>query len=432
MNEIVKKVKNNNFLIYVIGLSIMIFTIVLIRAATSAITWDEAYTYIAYAKNFSIKELIDIGSNLANNHILNTVMIAIIDKLCNIPYNEFIIRLPNIIMLIFYFIGSYMISRDEKHKYLLFTGLVLNYYVMEFFGLARGYGMATSFTIWMCYFFKKASKNDYDDKNIFISVIFGLLACYSNTISILSLFAICLIYLMQLIRKKETIKFIKRNIIKIIPIAILLIYIVIFHFIVTGSDKPVFGGTGEAKGLTIIGFLEKNFVWMFVENSGINIVVSIIGIIFIIVSILFFRKEILKRPFFSVILALIIALIVPSMILGKPYPIERCLIPLWPLVVLGIVDIYSLWTDKMNIKISKIVTGCIIFVLIFAFVIRINIKETRTWKNNYPVRDIAYQALFEQRTLTPEEYEENKGYFGLEFYRQKILEQYNFDIVPKQ
>lgn len=432
MREIAKKVKNNNFLIYVIGLSLVIFTIVLIRAVTSAITWDEAYTYIAYVKNFNMQQLIDISSNLANNHILNTLMITIMDKLCNIPYNEFIIRLPNIIMLIFYFIGSYMISKDEKHKYLLFSGLVLNYYVMEFFGLARGYGIAASFVIWMCYFFKKASINNYDDKNIFISVIFGLLACYSNTISILALFVICLIYLIQLIRKKETLTFIKRNIIKIIPIAIFLIYIVVFHFIVTGSDKPVFGGTGEAKGLTIIGFLEKNFIWMFVENSIINIVVSVIGVIFIIVSTVFFRKKILERPFFCAILALIVTLILPSMILGKPYPIERCLIPLWPLVVLGIVDIYSLWTNKMNIKISKIITGIILFSLIMLFAIRINVKETRTWKNNYPVRDIVYQALAEGRTLTQEEYESNKGYFGLEFYRQKILEEYNVDILPKQ
>lgn len=431
MKEIAKNIKNNNFFVYVAGLSIIIFTIVLVRAATSAITWDEAYTYIAYAKDFNIQQLIDIHSNFANNHIINTLMIAIVDNLCNIPYNEFIIRLPNIIMLIFYFIGSYKISKDEKHKYLLFSGLVLNYYVMEFFGLARGYGIAASFTIWMCYFFKKASKNDCNDKNIFISIIFGLLACYSNTISILSLFAICLIYLIQLIRKKETIKFIKRNVIKIIPIAIFLIYIIIFHFIVTGSDKPVFGGTGEAKGLTIVGFLEKNFVWMFVENSIINIVVSIIVLLFIIASIVVFRKQIIEKPFFSAILVLIIALIVPSTILGKPYPIERCLIPLWPLVVLGLVDMYSLWTDKLNMRIDKLITGSVIVILIFLFAIRINIKTTRTWNNNYQVRDIAYQALFEQRTLTKEEYEENKVFYGLEFYRQKILEKYNFDIIRK-
>ena len=431
MNEIVKKVKNNNFLIYVIGLSIIIFSIVVIRAATSAITWDEAYTYVAYAKEFNIQQLIDIHSNFANNHIINTLMIAVVDNLCNIPYNEFIIRLPNIIMLIFYFIGSYMISKDEKHKYLLFSGLVLNYYVMEFFGLARGYGIAASFIIWMCYFFKKAAKNNYDDKNIFISVIFGLLACYSNTISILALFVICLIYLIQLIKNKETIKFIKRNIVKIIPIAIFLIYIIIFHFIVTASDKPVFGGTGEAKGLTIIGFLEKNFVWMFVENSSLNIAISIIGLIFIIGSAIYFRKEIIKRPFFSAILLLIITLILPSTLLGKPYPIERCLIPLWPIVVLGVVDIYSLWTEKINIKVNRIVTGIIILILIALFAIRINIKTTRTWENNYAVRDIAYNALYEQRTLTNEEYEANKDFYGLEFYRQKILEKYNFDIIPK-
>lgn len=431
MRDFSKTIKNNNFMIYVIALSIIIFSIVVVRAATSAITWDEAYTYVAYAKEFNIQQLIDIHSNFANNHIINTLMIAVVDNLCNIPYNEFIIRLPNIIMLIFYFISSYMISKDEKHKYLLFSGLVLNYYVMEFFGLARGYGIATGFVLWMCYFFKKASKNNYNDKNIFISIIFGLLACYSNTISILALFVICLIYLIQLIKKKETIKFIKRNIIKIIPIAIFLIYIIIFHFIVTGSDKPVFGGTGEAKGLTIKGFLEKNFVWMFVENSIVNIVISLIALIFIIGSTIYFRKDIIKRPFFSAILLLIITLILPSTLLGKPYPIERCLIPLWPIIVLGIVDIYSLWTEKMNIKINRIVTGIIIVALITLFTIRINIKTTRTWENNYVVRDIAYNALYEQRTLTNEEYEANKDFYGLEFYRQKILEEYNFDIVPK-
>ena len=48
-------------------------------------------------------------------------MIAFLDNLCNLPYNEFIIRLPNIIMLVFYFIGSYMIAKDEKNKYLVFS-----------------------------------------------------------------------------------------------------------------------------------------------------------------------------------------------------------------------------------------------------------------------------------------------------------------------
>lgn len=420
--------KKNSFLAYAIGLALIVFLIVLVRAATTAITWDEAYTYVAYAKDFNINQLIDIHSNYANNHILNTVLIAIVDNLCNLPYNEFIIRLPNLVMLIFYFIGSYQIAKEEKHKYLLFSVLILNYYVMEFFGLGRGYGIATSFIIWMCYFFKKAVKQDYDDKNILISAVFGLLACYSNTVSILALFTIGVIYLVQLIRKKEFWKFIKRNIIKLIPMAILLIYIIIFHFIVTGADKPVFG---EKNGVTILDFMKSNFVWMFVQNPTINIVITSIGILFIGISVIQYRKEILKRPFFFEILVLIIALMVPSILLKKPFLVERCLIPLWPMVVLGIVEIYTLWTDKWNKKVDKLITGIILLGFIVAFSIRIDIKTTRTWKNNYIVRDIAYQALYEQRTLTLEEYNENKGFYGLEFYRAKILEQYGFDIMPK-
>ena len=432
MKEIAKKLKNeHNFLIYAMGLALIVFSITLIRAATTAITWDEAYTYVAYAKDFNLSQLIDIHSNLANNHILNTIMIAIVDKLCDLPYNEFMIRLPNIIMLVFYLMGSYKIAKDEKHRYLLFSGLILNYYVMEFFGLGRGYGIATSFIIWMCYFFKKAATKNYDDRNIFISVILGILACYANTVSILALFSICVIYLIQLIRKKEVIPFIKRNILKIIPLAVLLIYIIIFHFIVTGSDKPVFGGTGEAKGMSILGFLERNFVWMFVENATINIIVSIIGIIGLVGSIVVFRKEIKEKPFFSSMIILLLAIIIPSALLHKPYLIERCLIPLWPIIVLGTVEIYTLWINKINSKISILMTGCILLVLFFAFAIRIDIKTTRTWKNNYAVRDIAYQALYEQRTLTEEEYEENKNFYGLNFYRTKILEQYGFDIVQK-
>lgn len=429
MGEIIKKLNNkNNFLIFAIVLALLVFCIVLIRAATTAITWDEAYTYIAYAKDFNISQLIDIHSNLANNHIINTLMIAAIDNLCNLSYNEFIIRLPNIIMLVFYLIGSYIISKDEKHKYLLFSGFILNYYVMEFFGLGRGYGIATTFVLWMCYFLKKASKQNYDDKNIFISIIFGLLACYSNTVSILALFAVSVIYLIQLIRKKEVTKFVKRNIIKIIPIAILLIYIIIFHFIVTGSDKPVFG---EANGMSIVGFLKGNFIWMFVENPLINIILSIVGFILIVVSTIIFRNKIKEEVFFSTLLVLILALIIPSTVLNKPYLLERCLIPLWPMMVLGVVQIYTLWTERINKKISLLITSCILLILIFTFVIRIDIKSTRTWKNNYAVKDIAYKALYEQRTLTKEEYEQNKNFFGLNFYREKILEQYEFDIIPK-
>ena len=422
-----KITKDNIFMIYVISIALSVLTITLIRAATTAITWDEAYTYVEYSRNFNINQFINIHSNFANNHILNTIFIAILDTLCNLPYNEFIIRLPNIIMLVFYFIGSYMVSKTKKHKYLVFTGLVLNYYVIEYFGLGRGYGISTAFVVFMCYFFEKAHKNDYDDKNIFISAIFGMLACYANTVSILALFTIAIIYLVQIIKKKDLVDFLKRNIMKLIPLVILLVYIVIFHFIVTGSDKPVFG---EEYGNTITGFMKKSFVWMFVENEAINMIVTSIGIVFIAISTYIHKKKLKNSPFFIALLVMIVVLIVPSLILKKPFLIERCLNPLWPIFVLGMMEIYTLWTETIKNKAKEIViSAVIILALIFAFVIRIDTTSTRNWANNYEIKEIMYRALVENRSLTEEEYVENKDYFGMTFYQNKIFEKYGVDVL---
>ena len=428
MDETIRKNKNY-FLIYAIGLSLFVFFIVLVRAATTAITWDEAFTYIAYAKNFHINQLIDIHSNYANNHILNTLMIFVVNKLCGLQYNELVIRLPNIIMLIFYFIGSYIFAKDEKNKYLLFSGLILNYYVMEFFGLARGYGIATCIIIWMYYFFKKAIKQNYDDKNILLSCLFGLIACYANTVSILALGTICSVYFIELIRKKKVVKFVKRNILKIIPLIIFFIYIVIFHFIVTGADKPVFG---EVEGATIIGFFKHNFIWMFIQNETVNIILSITILITIILCIILFRKKMEEMPFFVSLFILLLYLILPSIILQKPFLIERCLVPLWPLFIAGVVEIFNLLTQKVPNNIVKLLTATCTLLLLFMFCIRINIRETRDWKDNYKVRDIVHSALYNHRTLTKEEYDEIRKIYGITFYREKILEQYEFDIIPKE
>ena len=427
MEETIKKEKNY-FLWYVIGLGLIVFLIVLIRAVTTAITWDEAYTYVNYAKQFDINQLIDIHSNYANNHILNTLMIFGTDQLCNLPYNEFIIRLPNIIMLVFYFIGSYLFTKDEKHKYLLFSGLILNYYVMEFFGLGRGYGIAACLIIWMCYFFKKAVNSDYKDKYVMLSCLLGTAACYANTVSILAVGTIGIVYFIKLFKKKEIFNFLKRNILKIIPIIILLVYIMIFHFIVTGSDKPVFG---EVEGSNLIGFFKHSFIWMFIQNGTVNIVLTVIGLIVLAFSIIFYRKKIKEKPFFLAFIVFLLCLIMPSIILKKPFLVERCLIPLWPLFIIGVVEIYGLLTEnrpKMLVKTLSII--CILF-LGLSFAKKIDLKGTRDWNDNYKVKDIVYNALYEHRKLNEEEYNEIKKFYGITFYSEKIIEQYGFDVIPR-
>jgi hypothetical protein len=73
----IKKVLKNKFLVFSIILSLILFTISFYRAKNTGITYDEAYTYMFYAKNFTLKSFSALFSSgtLANNHIINTSFI---------------------------------------------------------------------------------------------------------------------------------------------------------------------------------------------------------------------------------------------------------------------------------------------------------------------------------------------------------------------
>lgn len=71
----------------------------IIRAHYMMITLDEAHTYIDYVTEFrfgNIGEFLQNYDGRANNHLLNTVLMWVIDRLSGIHYDEFVLRLPNI------------------------------------------------------------------------------------------------------------------------------------------------------------------------------------------------------------------------------------------------------------------------------------------------------------------------------------------------
>ena len=414
-----------SFIAFCLVLIIVVGVPTFIRAATTGITYDEAYSYAYYAKDFNIKQYINIMDNLANNHIINTIMIATTTHLFNIPYNELIIRLPNLIMLILYFIGSYVISYKKKNKYLIFSSLVLNYYVSEFFGLARGYGIATTFILYMLIFYEKAAQNKYDNKNICMSILLGIFACYANTVSIIALISVLLIYFINKIKQKQLLNFIKKNILQIIGFAIAILYIIYYHFTVTGHNKPLFGETGG-----IFGYFTRSFSWMFIGKPEVIIIINIIVIIVVVLSIIIKKKELLNNSFVVLFFILNILLIIPFIILNKPFLVERCLVPFWPIIAIGMCEIVNMFPMKKEIK--MFMECIIILALISIFVYKIDITKTRDWSDNYIIRDVSYNILYERRTISTEEKEKYSKIYTLYFYRDKILHDYNYDIIRIQ
>ena len=139
--------KFNNFsLINLVITSILLFFI-FYKSIFAQISYDEAYSFLqyTYTKNF-----FNIG--LANNHLLNTVLIYPFSLL---DLSELSLRLPNILSGVFYIFISLKLSENSKYKILTFSILTLCPYLIEFFSIARGYGISTFFILAGLYLFVK-------------------------------------------------------------------------------------------------------------------------------------------------------------------------------------------------------------------------------------------------------------------------------------
>lgn len=178
--------QSRSFLIPVfVLLCLVIMTALTYKAATSSITHDEAGTYLNHiVERQSVWACrTDPGCwRIANNHLLNTAMITVAVDLFG-P-DELAIRLPNLLALMLYLWGCGVIlirlSANYLELLLGFALLCLNPFCMDFFALARGYGiglgcmMASIGSVWL---FLRASHNWYW---LAAGFVFASLAVFAN------------------------------------------------------------------------------------------------------------------------------------------------------------------------------------------------------------------------------------------------------------
>ncbi len=117
-----------------------------IRAHTIGITYDEEWTLHFYVPD-TMMHIINYDVPEANNHILNTLLVK---GLLRISDTTFAARLPNVLAFVPYaFFGYKIASRWLSFAIGLaaFLLLLLNPFLLDFFGLARGYGLSLGFVM---------------------------------------------------------------------------------------------------------------------------------------------------------------------------------------------------------------------------------------------------------------------------------------------
>lgn len=131
-----------------------------IHAFSMDITHDEAYSFgLVKANNFRAMP------GTANTHWLNSFFMKVSSMLLG---NEpGFLRLHSVLAFPFFSWGIWKLSPliPQKPLQYIFCALALfNPYVLDFFALARGYGMAVTFQVWVIIFFVKAAGTTFHYK----------------------------------------------------------------------------------------------------------------------------------------------------------------------------------------------------------------------------------------------------------------------------
>jgi hypothetical protein len=134
----------NSILCFLIGSLLLIYSS--LRAALLSFTFDEASTYLDFARGPWSLVLLKGAGLSPTNHFLNTAFIKLLAPVLGL--GELALRLPNVLAHLLYLIATYRLVRPLQRAALVVGGFLLlntNPFVLDFFSLARGYGLGLGF-----------------------------------------------------------------------------------------------------------------------------------------------------------------------------------------------------------------------------------------------------------------------------------------------
>ncbi len=159
----------------------LLFAFTIYKATHASFTHDE-FTLLSYAER-SFYGIFIVDPPYAGCHIFLTLLAKPLITLFGAT--EFTLRLPTLIGHLIYLFFSYrlVILIHQNRWVRLCTWLLLNAnpYLLDFFAIGRGYGLAIAMMTVSCYYYlsfiKRESKKN---KHLFIAFFTGFLAVYTN------------------------------------------------------------------------------------------------------------------------------------------------------------------------------------------------------------------------------------------------------------
>ena len=372
----------------------VVLAITVTRAAITEITYDEAFTYMAYAQEIRFDELDTFryvyNESVANNHWLNTVAIAAAERLIGVSYCEFAIRLPNLVFFAFYCAFVCIGYQKRMFSFLCASFLLLNYYLDEFYGLARGYAMAQTCVFAAAWFYLRWKNSRYRGHGNLIECALSLMiGTYANTVVFLVFPAFGILWLWRLISEGQFWPFLKKWAWFVASFLISAFFMLRYHFKVSKLD--LFSG-------------RENFYHSVVESyvrmiTSIPMLIPMLVFFLILLSaaaVLLIKKDVFLCDLTISLVIFIGTNILMNAITRKGYITERAALPFYGYIVLSIFELWSAAWKKWNPtwlnggrkrKLHLAASVLIVLLLGFRFAQQLSFTKTIDWAHNYGDRD---------------------------------------------
>ena len=329
------KIKEYNFTTLALLLAgLFLFLYVVARAWLVPMTWDERFTlneYILKNQVFPVKYEMMSG----NNHLLNTWLIWLLSKAFGTGL--FVMRLPNVIAYVFFLFLTAKIVRQIKPgalQVMAFLIVNLNPFMIDFFSLARGYGISLSLFIASIYYLFKSF---YDEKeNYKHAWLFACIALLANmTLFYYSIALLCIILINKFFfREKLNFNTYKT----IILITTIILGFVIYHGIKLDASGSLYYGGHDGFWYNTVNSLVYKSLYDMQYSDFVQVPAKLL-LLGVLATAAFaaLRKNILERKnnFLSILLFLLffmtLLIVLANKIFGVAFLIERTAIYFLPL-----------------------------------------------------------------------------------------------------
>jgi hypothetical protein len=342
-----------------VGLLLFIFD----KAYNLSFTHDESYSYLHYVHQ-GFMDIISYKTPYTNNHILNTVFM----KYCEVFFgnSEIALRLPNIVAFIIYSAFATLLLNRHCPKLVLpgYLLLVLNPYLLDFFALARGYGLSIGFLL-MSIYYLSIYFSTKQNKHLILFNVGAFLAVMSN-FSLLNYYVAALIvynvivYIdskLNALNEKKVYHFYTFN--KINLISVLLSGMVLYEPLRRISKKSMldFGGKKGFLEDTVASSIDDLFFEAHVTEFYVIVLKTIVLFVtfysFALIIIKFIKKE---NDFFAkniilvfinlTLLTIVLITLIQHVVLGNDFYVHRFALFFYPLFILNLTFLISYFYEK--------------------------------------------------------------------------------------